>query len=172
MTNGAWVVTALTTAAASIGCAIRMYPDPAIFACCYFALAGTLMSAIDVAVIRLPDFLTLPSYPTLFVALAWASSATGEVRALHRGVEAAVVMLAVFLAQHLAVGVGLGDVKLAGLIGMLLGYFGWIVLLQGLVAGCVIGAGWAAVLHLRGRGGGYVPIGPALVAGTLIAVLT
>ncbi|MEY9859764.1 leader peptidase (prepilin peptidase)/N-methyltransferase [Catenulispora sp. GAS73] len=172
MTTWAWIATGVIGAAVSIACGARMYPDPAAPACCYFAAVGTVLSAIDIAVMRLPDFLTLPSYPTLFVALAWASSTAGDAQPLYRGVEAAGVLLAVFAAQHLTIGLGLGDVKLAGLIGILLGYFGWTVLFRGLLVSCLIGAAWAAASRLRGGRGEYVPIGPALVAGALVAVLT
>lgn len=61
--------------------------------------------------------------------------------------------------------------KLAGLVGMLLGYFGWTVLFQGLFVTSMIGAGWAAVLRWRRGERGYIPFGPALVAGALLAVL-
>lgn len=110
MTAGAWATTAVVAATTSMVCAIRMYPDPAMFACCYFAAAGTVLSAIDVGFRRLPDFLTLPSYPALSVALAWVSSTTGDVRPLYRSFGAALILLAAFLVQNLTVGVGLGDV--------------------------------------------------------------
>jgi leader peptidase (prepilin peptidase)/N-methyltransferase len=167
----AWIATGVIGAAVSIACAARMYPDPATPACCYFAAVGTALSAIDIAVMRLPDFLTLPSYPTLFLALAWASSTAGDTQPLYRGAEATVLLLAVFAVQHLTIGVGLGDVKLAGLIGMLLGYFGWTVVFRGLFVGYLIGAAWAAASRLRGSRGEYVPVGPALVAGALVALL-
>jgi leader peptidase (prepilin peptidase)/N-methyltransferase len=140
----AWLATALVAVAATTACALRLNENPAVFACCYFAAVGTVLSAIDIAVMRLPDALTLPSYPVLLIALAWSSSTTGDTRSLYRGVEAAIIVLVVFVTQHLAAGVGLGDVKLAGLVGLLLGYLGWIVLFRGLFIACLIGAGWAA----------------------------
>lgn len=170
-TFGAWAATASLAAVITLVCAMRMPSDPAVIACCYFSAAGTVMSAIDIRVARLPDLLTLPSYPVMFLALAWASSVTGDVRPLYRGIEAAAILLAVFLIQNLTVGVGLGDVKLAGLIGMLLGYFGWTTLFQGLFLASMIGAGWAVVKRLRGGGDGYIPFGPALIAGALFSVL-
>lgn len=156
--------------AVSIACAVRMASDPTAFACCYFSAAGTMMSVIDIRAMRLPDSMTLPSYPVMFAALAWASSTTGEVRSLYRAVGAAAVLLAIFSILHLTAGVGLGDVKLVGLIGMLLGFHGWIVAFRGLFLACIIAAGWAATVRLRGRRGSYIPMGPALVAGTLLAI--
>ena len=140
----AWAATEMVAVAATALCALRLNESPAVFACCYFAAIGTVLSAIDIAVMRLPDALTLPSYPVLLVALAWSSSTTNDTQRLYRGVEAAVIVLAAFAMQHLAAGVGLGDVKLAGLVGLLLGYLGWIVLFRGLFAACLIGAVWAA----------------------------
>lgn len=171
LTTRAWIVTAVLAGALSIVCVARLNPDPAIFACCYFSAAGTVIAAIDTAVMRLPDVLTLPSYPVTFMALAWASSSTDEVRPLYRGIEAAVLLLALFAVLNVAAGVGLGDVKLVGLVGMLLGYFGWIVLFRGLFVACVIAMAWAGLIRLRGGRATHIPMGPALVAGTLFAVL-
>jgi leader peptidase (prepilin peptidase)/N-methyltransferase len=66
----AWLATALVAVAATTACALRLNENPAVFACCYFAAVGTVLSAIDIAVMRLPDALTLPSYPVLLIALA------------------------------------------------------------------------------------------------------
>jgi len=171
LTTPAWIATAGLAGALVILCVARMHSDPAVLACCYFSAVGTVMAAIDIAVIRLPDFLTLPSYPITFIALAWASSSTGEVRPLYRGLEASVLLLVLFAVLNVAAGVGLGDAKLAGLVGMLLGYFGWIVLFRGLFVACMFGMAWAGLIRLRGRRATHIPMGPALVAGALFVVL-
>ena len=171
LTTRAWIATAVLAGALSIACVARMHSAPVVLACCYFSAAGTALAAIDAAVMRLPDFLTLPSYPITFLALAWASSTTGGVRPLYRGVEASALLLVLFAVLNVAAGVGLGDVKLAGLVGMLLGYFGWMVLFRGLFMACVIGMVWAGLIRLRGRRAMHIPMGPALVAGALFVVL-
>jgi len=171
LTTRAWIATAVLAGALSIVCAARMHSNPAVLACCYFSAAGTVMAAIDTAVIRLPDFLTLPSYPITLMALACASSSIGEVRPLYRGVEASVLLLVLFVVLNVTAGVGLGDVKLAGLVGMLLGYFGWIVVFRGLFVACMVGMAWAGLIRLCGRRATHIPMGPALVAGALFVVL-
>ena len=64
---------------------------------------------------------------------------------------------------------GAGDVKLAGMLGLVLGYP---LVLTGLVVGIVFGGVAAAVALLRGRGRkSTIPYGPWLVAGALFALL-
>ncbi|MEY9889255.1 leader peptidase (prepilin peptidase)/N-methyltransferase [Catenulispora sp. MAP5-51] len=171
MTFGAWAATVSLAAVITLVCAMRMASDPAVFACCYFSAAGTVMSVMDIKVMRLPDFMTLPSYPVMLVALAWASSQIGEARSLYRAAGAAAILLALFGVLHLTAGVGLGDVKLVGLIGMLLGFQGWTVVLRGLFLACMIAAGWAAAMRVQARRDAHIPMGPALVAGTLLALM-
>ena len=67
---------------------------------------------------------------------------------------------------------GFGDVKLAFVLGLFLGYLGWGELVLGLflgfLYGAVIGVG-LIVTKLRTRRD-HVPFGPFLAAGTLLAV--
>lgn len=67
-------------------------------------------------------------------------------------------------------GMGMGDVKLAGLIGLMIGYPGVLTaLFVGIIAG---GIGAAALLvSRRVQRGGYLPYGPFLVTGALIGLL-
>lgn len=171
MPAAAWSATALIALIVTGLTAWRLQGDTAVFACCYFAAVGVVLTAIDIAVMRLPDFLTLPSYPVMLVALAWVALGVGDGRPLQRAIEAAIAMLGLFMLLHLSVGAGLGDVKLAGLIGLLLGYFGWIVLFHGLFAASLLSMLWAAARRARGGRGGTIPLGPALVAGTLTVLL-
>ena len=135
--------------------AMRFGPSPALPAFCYLAGIGVPLAVIDARCQRLPDALTLPSYP---VALAWG----------------------VFLFQVLLypAGLGWGDVKLAGLLGLYLGWLGGAWLNQGaLVAGLFLGylfaaaAGLALIAARRASRKSRLPFGPYLLAGTLSAIL-
>jgi leader peptidase (prepilin peptidase)/N-methyltransferase len=69
-------------------------------------------------------------------------------------------------------GMGFGDVKLIGLLGLLLGWFGWTLLLLGVLLGFVLGALGALVL-IAGRRAGWrteVALGPSLLAGAVLAL--
>ena len=64
-------------------------------------------------------------------------------------------------------GMGLGDVALAPVLGLALGWLGWGSSLVGLLGGFVVGAVVGVVLMLRGRAGRRtrVPHGPFMLAG-------
>jgi leader peptidase (prepilin peptidase) / N-methyltransferase len=67
---------------------------------------------------------------------------------------------------------GFGDVRLAGLVGGVLGYLSWSAWAIGAFAGFVLGAVVGLGLIAAGRGGRRtaVPFGPFMVAGALLAV--
>jgi leader peptidase (prepilin peptidase)/N-methyltransferase len=70
-------------------------------------------------------------------------------------------------------GMGLGDVALAPVLGLVLGWLGWGPALVGLGAGFVIGAAIGVVLLLSGRAraGSKVPHGPFLLSGAALGML-
>jgi leader peptidase (prepilin peptidase) / N-methyltransferase len=80
-----------------------------------------------------------------------------------------------FLIQALIypAGVGLGDVKLSGIIGLYLGWLGVRPLVGGLFLGYVLAAvvGLALLATRRANRKTQVPFGPFLLAGALIAIL-
>jgi leader peptidase (prepilin peptidase)/N-methyltransferase len=67
---------------------------------------------------------------------------------------------------------GFGDVKLAGLLGAVLAYLSWRVLVVGAFGGFVLGAVAGVVVLATGRGGRKtaLPFGPFMIAGALIAI--
>jgi leader peptidase (prepilin peptidase)/N-methyltransferase len=70
-------------------------------------------------------------------------------------------------------GLGFGDVKLLGLLGLLLGWAGWGVLLTGVFLGLVVGA-LVSLMLLATRRAGWrtaIPFGPPLLAGAVGALL-
>ncbi len=133
---------------------------------------GLVLTAVDLDVHRLPDRLTLGGLPvlTMLLALDWDGG-----RMLHAAFACLVTGL-VFLVLALAVpgGLGLGDVKLAALLALVLGWWGPLVVLQGLTLGFVIGGVVALglVLARRANRHTHVAFGPSLLLGALCAVLT
>ncbi|MBO1766984.1 A24 family peptidase [Allobranchiibius sp. GilTou38] len=129
------------------------------------------LAAIDLDVHRLPDRLTLPAIPViaLLLALDW------DVHRLPRALLCGALAGTVFLLLALAVpgGLGLGDVKLAALLGLPLGWWGYPVLIQGLAGGFVIGGLVSLVLVLTRRATRHthVALGPSLLLGALGALL-
>ncbi|HEX3811634.1 MAG TPA: A24 family peptidase [Mycobacteriales bacterium] len=141
----------------------------------YLWLAGTAvaLAVIDVDCHRLPDAFTFPAYGAGIVLLGIAALAGGEG---HSYLRALICMAAVFVAFYLLAflgGIGFGDTKLAGALGLYLGWLGVGPLVLGLVAGFCIGAVVALAL-LAARSVGWktdVAFGPALLGGALSAVL-
>jgi leader peptidase (prepilin peptidase)/N-methyltransferase len=165
------IVTAL--AAVALGAvAGAVGAEPQLPAYLWLAAVGVTLAVIDIETLRLPDRLTLPSYPVGLVLLALPADRP----ALGRAVLAAAITGAVaFLLALLAPrgGLGLGDVKLLGVLGLFLGWLGWGVLVVGVALGFVLG-GVAAVGMLASRRAGlrdHLAFGPWLIAGALVAVV-
>ncbi|NUW31073.1 prepilin peptidase [Nonomuraea sp. SMC257] len=135
----------------------------------YLCLApvGTALAVIDWRTSRLPDAITLPSYPLLALCLL----PTGELpRALLGAAALAAVYGALWLARPAAM--GFGDVKLAGLIGMAAAARGWEAWVVAAVAGQLLAALYALALLLTRRASRdtQFPLGPFMLLGALAAV--
>jgi leader peptidase (prepilin peptidase) / N-methyltransferase len=123
---------------------------------------------------RLPDKVVFPSVAV--VAAAWLVDAVllGTWDALVRALLAGLVAFAGAVGAALVSpgGMGFGDVKLLGLLGVLLGWFGWAVLGLGVVLGFVVGAVGTVVLLVLRRTGwrSEVALGPSLLLGAVLAL--
>lgn len=136
-----------------------------------FAILGVGLAIIDVRRQRLPYILTGSALIVHLLAYGVAAASTGDVnpllRAIGAGLATTTVMLIIALAfpGHL----GLGDVALAGVIATSIGPLGWPAVLDGIVIGLVLQA--ITALILRSPRGRTLPMGPALMAGWLAAIL-
>jgi leader peptidase (prepilin peptidase)/N-methyltransferase len=94
---------------------------------------------------------------------------------LWRALAAAAVLYAAFLGLALAAppgSLGWGDVKLVGALGLLLGYLGWLTVWFGMAVSFGLAATYIVVRGLLHVGRGQtIPLGPALIVGTLVAVI-
>jgi leader peptidase (prepilin peptidase)/N-methyltransferase len=148
---------------------------PVIPALGFLGAVGVALAAIDLRVQRLPDRLTLPAYPVLIALLAVAALAGHDLGALVRALLGGLVMAAGYLLLGLVRPgqLGGGDVKLAGLAGLVLGWLGWRAVLYGTVLGFVL-AGVASVALLAARRvtlRSAISFGPYLLGGALLAIL-
>lgn len=141
----------------------------------YIAAAGIALAAIDLELHRLPNAIVLPSYPVVVLLLAAASWATGDWWALGRAGIGVVALFGFYLLLVMAypAGMGWGDVKLAGVLGAVLGYVGWSALVVGAFAGFVFGALVAVgvILARRGTGKTALPFGPFMLLGLAAGVV-
>jgi leader peptidase (prepilin peptidase) / N-methyltransferase len=136
--------------------------------------AGVLLAVIDAQHKLLPDRVTLPAIGGGAALLAVAALGTGEWTALLRGVAAAAVLFVVFFLLVLISprSIGMGDAKLAALLGLYLGWLGWEIVLLGIAAGFVVQAVLAVLLLATRRIGlkGELPFGPAMLLGAALAI--
>jgi leader peptidase (prepilin peptidase)/N-methyltransferase len=165
------VLVALALAGALLAGGVR----PGTVALAWAGAAGVVLAQVDLAVHRLPDRVTVPAYAAVATALLVDAVALGTWTALLRAglAGAAAFGLAACAAVLSPRGLGFGDVKLLGLLGLVLGWVGWGALLAGVFLGLVTGAAASVTLVAAGRAGWRtaLPFGPPLLVGAVLALL-
>lgn len=140
----------------------------------YLAAISVALVLIDVDTHRLPNVLTLPSYVVGVALLLAASALGGEWGALLRAVASMAILVAAYLIMAIVYrgGMGLGDVKLAGVIGLFLGWIGWGSLLVGAFSAFLLGGIFGVILLLSRRANrrSGIPFGPWMVIGAAVGV--
>lgn len=140
----------------------------------YLGAISVALTAIDLDVHRLPNAIVLPSYAVGFVLLAAAAIVGGDLESLARASAGAGIL--VFFYLLLAVikpgGMGMGDVKLAGVIGLYLGFLGWDALIVGTLGAFFFG-GIVGIVLIVARGAtksSAIPFGPWMFAGAGLGI--
>jgi len=173
---GAPVAIELATAAVLALLFARIGFQPVVAAFAFVGALGVALAQVDVAVQRLPDPLTLPGYPALIVLLTLAAAFTGAWQDLTRALLGGLALGAAYLLLGLLSGgqLGGGDIKLAGLLGLLLGWAGWRALITGASLGFVLAAvvGLVMLASRRISRRSMISFGPYMLAGALLAVLS
>jgi leader peptidase (prepilin peptidase)/N-methyltransferase len=140
----------------------------------FFTAIAVALTLIDIDVHRLPNGIVLPSFPVLALSLTIASVVRDDPASVLRSAICGMALFAFYLVLAFAypAGMGFGDVKLAGLIGGLLGYLSYQALLVGAAAAFVTGgiAGMLVILARRGTGKTAIPFGPFMIGGALFAI--
>lgn len=149
----------------------------ALIALVHIALIGIggWLIVIDARTHRLPNRIVLPTLACLIVLAVTDAVATGQGTALVRALIGMVILggfYAVLRGMNRA-GMGGGDVKLAAVIGLVLGWQGWQSLAIGAASAFVLGALYALVLILlrRANGATRIAFGPWMIAGALLGVV-
>jgi prepilin signal peptidase PulO-like enzyme (type II secretory pathway) len=137
------------------------------------------LSMIDIATYRLPDRIVLPMLCGSIVWITAVSLVDGQPERIRSALLGSLVYFGVLLLAHLVSprGMGFGDVKLAALLGL---YLGWIapssldavvLVLWAMLIGFAVGTIVGVIILLRRRSNRPFPFGPFLAIGTVIALL-
>lgn len=136
--------------------------------------AGVALTMIDIDHKRLPNVIVYPSAVVVGAWLVGASVIAGESGTAIRTLLAGAALFAFYLLLALVypAGMGLGDVKLAFVLGMALGWLSWSAVVVGTFLAFLLGAlVGLAVIAIRGGGRKTaIPFGPFMLAGALMAV--
>ncbi|TAM92590.1 MAG: prepilin peptidase [Jatrophihabitans sp.] len=161
------------TATLFVAVTVRFGLSAALPAYLYLAAIGITLAMIDFDVHRLPDTLVLPSYVVAVLLLMPAGAVTGDGQTALRALAGMVAVAAIYFALVVAYpyALGAGDVKLAGLLGLYLGWMSWSAVIIGAVGGLAILAVGGAFRSLAGaRRHGLLALAPAMVCATILTL--
>ncbi|WP_241961107.1 prepilin peptidase [Salinibacterium hongtaonis] len=147
---------------------------PFLVAVLYLAAISVALGLIDLDTHTLPNRIVGPAYIVAGALLATTSLMSGDIGALVRAAIGAAILFLAYLVMALARpgGMGLGDVKLAGVLGLYLGWLGWGSLAVGGFAAFLLGGLYSiALLALRkaNRKSG-IPFGPWMLGGAWVGI--
>lgn len=163
------------TAALFVAAAWRLGARAELADYCIFFAVLVVLSGIDLDHQLIPSRIIYPASVTSLAALAIASGVDGQWRRFGDGVLGGVIGFVVLFAVHMVAprGMGFGDVRLAGYIGLNVAWLGLahvaVALFAGFLFGAVVGVALigAGAATRRSR----IPFGPFLAAGAVTAVL-
>lgn len=139
-----------------------------------FAAVSVMLTLIDLDTHRLPNSIVLPSYVGAAALLLTACVLGADwISLAHAGIGMVALFAFYFVLRLVSPrSMGGGDVKLAGLIGLLLGWIGWGPLITGAVGAFVLGGVFGAVLIATRKAGRQtaIPFGPWMILGAWIGV--
>jgi leader peptidase (prepilin peptidase)/N-methyltransferase len=173
---GGWdLLVELGTGACFAVMALRFGLSPVLPAFLLLAALSPALAVIDLRWRRLPDPLTLPAYPAAALLLAAGAMAIpGGARhflSALAGLAAAWLFFAL-LAFIYPAGLGWGDVKLSGVLGLYLGWLGTAAVAAGLLGAFVLAAfaGLGLIAAGRATRKSHIPFGPFMLASAIAVI--
>lgn len=141
----------------------------------YFAAISIVLTLIDLDTRRLPNAIVLPGYIVSISLFTLACVLGADWGALLRAGIGMASLYGFYLLLSVIRpgGMGGGDIKLAGVVGLYLGWLGWGPLIVGAFAAFLVGGvfGLALILGRRATRKTAIPFGPWLLAGAWIGIL-
>ncbi len=165
----------LATAAFYAAIAVRLGANAALPAFLVFFACLVAISVIDIELQIIPNRIIYPTIAMSLPLLALAAVAEGDIRRMETALAGAGIAFAILLVVHLIspASMGFGDVRLAFILGLFLGWFDLSHVAIGLFVGFALGAivGLGLMLFGGRSGKDSVSFGPFLAAGAAVAVL-
>jgi leader peptidase (prepilin peptidase)/N-methyltransferase len=155
-----------------VGAQIGWHPILLVWA--YLVPVGVALAVVDWRTRLLPTRVIAPSYAVVALLTLVAAAVSGDWDSLVRAGWGWLVAGGTFFVLWFIYprGMGYGDVRLAGLLGIALGYLGWGQLLTGVYAGFLIGGVGGLLLSLlRIVDRKAYPFGPFMLVGAVVGVL-
>ncbi len=156
------------------GVALATGAHPVVAAHVVAAVGLVTLSVIDLDLFLLPKRIVWPVVGATAVLMGIAAAIDGDGASFKRAVLCGFAGFGALLVLHIIspAGMGFGDVRLAGLIGLDLGWLGAEQVVLGIFSGFVLGAvvGVGLMIARRKKGRDAVPFGPFLAAGTLFVL--
>lgn len=158
-------------AAAAAGVAAQTGAEWVVAAQVVAVVGLVTLSVIDLDLFLLPKRIVWPVVFATGALMAVAAVIDGDATSFKRAVISGFAGFGALLVLHIIspAGMGFGDVRLAGLIGLVLGWIGAEQVMVGLFSGFVFaaGVGISLLITRRRKGRDAVPFGPFLALGTL-----
>jgi len=141
------------------------------------------VSVIDLDVQRIPDRITFPTFLISVPAIVAVSAHYDTTSAIKGALVGALGYFLFMFVTHMIypAGMGFGDVKLAAVMGLYLGWLGWSsdlpvagplrLVFYGLMLGCVLGVVFGLAVQIATKKRGAFPFGPALALGCYVVLL-
>jgi leader peptidase (prepilin peptidase)/N-methyltransferase len=169
-----WLLAPIAGAGAA-GLGWRIGPHLDLLPYLFGLLLGVLLGTVDVASQRLPDVLVYPGIAVTIALFALVATVEHDLGAGARVVAAGAALFVVYLVLALLPGaaIGGGDLGLAALLGLYLGWRGWPVVVLGAAVPWLLQAVIALIAVARGRAGAttMLAFGPSMLVGGYLVLV-
>ncbi len=160
---------AATTSAGAVAAVLVMV------AFLYLAAITIALALIDLDVHKLPNVIVIPAYVVSAALFGAASILSGDYGPLLGSGIAMAGLFLFYLVMALVYpgGMGLGDVKLAGVLGIYLGWAGWGAVAVGAFSAFLLAGVFSIILLATKRAGrkSGIPFGPWMFAGAWVGIV-
>lgn len=133
-----------------------------------FVVTGVLLAKWDIREHRLPNRYVMWAFFGGLLGFTLSSALSQSLEPLFRAGLAATSCVLIFTLVHIFGGMGMGDVKYAGVIGLYLGWIGWESVYWGVFGAFILAAMFVLVTAVCKRPQRKIPFGPFMTLGAIV----